>query len=249
MDYSSILKDTSFGRDYRVEEFLSKGSYGEVYKVRRTLDDRLFALKVFRKSKSSTPKESTSQKMFRQEADILRGIKSTYIVGFEGFFESSNSIFILMEYCAGGDLLQYIKNVKEATGQGISESDSIMVVTAMLRALKTLHQEHKVVHRDIKPANILIRRSLKQGQHASLKLEDICLADFGLSIIFNSPLISKASRRCGTDSFNSPEQLLGEPYDMVNTRFILVCRCFRFSADSVHFAPGKAPIQEWSFLV
>lgn len=220
MDYSSILQGTSFGKEYCIEEFLSKGSYGEVYRIRRTLDDKLFALKVFRKSKSSSPKESSSQNLFRKEADILRCVRSQHVVGFEAFFESSNSIFILMEYCAGGDLLEYIKAVKEATGQGMSEADSITVITAVLRGLKVLQQEHKIVHRDIKPANILVRRSAKKGTLAPLKPEDICLADFGLSIVFDPPFINKATRRCGTDSFNSPEQLLGEPYDMVGCRFI-----------------------------
>ena len=249
MDYSSILRGTPIAREFLVEEFLSKGSYGEVYRIRRILDDKLFALKVFSKSKSSSPRETSSERLFRKEAEILRAVKSTHIVNYEAFFETSSSIFILMEYCAGGDLLQYMSKVKELTGHNMPEQDCSLVMAAILKALKTLHQEHGIMHRDIKPANILVRRSFKCGQGYSLKLEDICLADFGLSMVFDTPFTTKATKRCGTDSFNAPEQLLCEPYDMVGLSLTLVGRHLCHRPDSLHSLERETSIQERGFLV
>jgi serine/threonine protein kinase len=219
-DYTSVLAGTSIARDYIIVEFLSKGSYGEVYKIRRILDDKLFALKVFRKCEDPSPSEINSEKLFRREADILRVARNVHVVSYEAFLESSCSIFIIMEFCAGGDLLQYLNKVKEFTGKSLPESDCVTVVTALLKALKVLHHDQSIIHRDIKPANILVRKPIMNGDSICLKPEDICLADFGLSAIFDSPFTSKASKKCGTESFNAPEQLLGEAYDMVSLELI-----------------------------
>lgn len=209
---SWVLQNTSREREFEVECYLSRGSFGEVYKIRRLIDDKLFALKVFQKSKRVNSECRKYEIMFRREAEVLRILKSPHVVGYHDFFESSECIYIILEYCAGGDLKQYSESVKKHQKRKLNEEEVSAAVTAVLRGLRYLHSKMNIIHRDIKPGNVLVRKGYTGG---ILTVEDVCISDFGLCAMFSSALSQTSSLKCGTDCFNSPEQIRGESYDMV----------------------------------
>ena len=50
----------------------------------------------------------------RQEAHVLSGIRHPHIVGYRGFHARADAIFIVMEYCAGGDLFDFMARYRSA---------------------------------------------------------------------------------------------------------------------------------------
>ena len=138
---------TPIEQDYDILDFLGKGSYGKVYLVKRKLDEKKFAAKVFTKQDNHDPRSKKLESFFRQECDILRSIRHQNIVRFQEFFENKGHIFLVIEYCDGCDLRSFIR--KQGKKQ-LTESETAVVTRAVLRALTFIHNKCNVIHRDVK---------------------------------------------------------------------------------------------------
>jgi serine/threonine protein kinase len=80
-------------------------------------------------------------------------------------FETSNALMLVMEYCATGDLLHFVKRKNR-----LSETEGKRIFKQIVMGARECH-EHNVLHRDFKLDNILIDRNLKQ----------VKICDFGVS--------------------------------------------------------------------
>ncbi|XP_067297787.1 uncharacterized protein [Pseudorasbora parva] len=134
---SRVLKE----HGYAVKRELGQGSSGTVYLVTNT-DGDLCVVKVidYRDNK---------------EVEILRSLKYGYIVTYEDSFkdEDNGQLFVVMEYCAGGDLHKAMQTQKE---KGIFEERQIIDwLVQICLALQYVHEKH-ILHRDIKPKNIFL---------------------------------------------------------------------------------------------
>lgn len=111
-------------------------------------------------------------------------------------FVDGDTMCVVMEYCAGGDLYEYI----QARPSGLlSELEALRFMKQIVSGVDFLHQ-HGVAHRDLSLENIL------------LTSQYVCkIADFGLS--------TDASRKCsdfvGKDYYIAPEIVAGKRYDPV----------------------------------
>ncbi|KAA6357930.1 MAG: hypothetical protein EZS28_046544, partial [Streblomastix strix] len=78
-----------------------------------------------------------------------------------GFFlnEEGNKAFIVMEYCAGGDLRHYIKNLMKMRAD-IKDKLAWEIIGQLASAIFQLHT-NGIIHGDIKPENILFTEDLK----------------------------------------------------------------------------------------
>ncbi|KAE8989135.1 hypothetical protein PR003_g22115 [Phytophthora rubi] len=83
----------------------------------------------------------------------------------EGFFSSGDSAFIAMDFCAGGDLYDYVTT---KPGRRVAEREALALLAQMASGLSFLHA-HGVAHRDLSLENVL----LQDGR--------VKLCDFGLS--------------------------------------------------------------------
>ena len=105
-------------------------------------------------------------------------------------------IYIVMEYCEGGDLNNYIiKNEPD-----LKERFNLM--TDMAKGVLYLHGQN-IVHRDLKPENVLRGNT---GQRYVCKI-----TDFGLSRIMEDKQ-EMFSTQCGTLAYLAPEIVDGRPY-------------------------------------
>ena len=137
---------------FEIIKKLGNGSYSVVYKVRRKLDNNIYALK---KVKLFKLKEKERQAALN-EVRILASIKSPFIISYKEAFieESDKSLCIVMEYADDGDLYQKICQYKKMNLL-MEESDIWRVFIQMVKGLKILH-DLKILHRDLKSANILL---------------------------------------------------------------------------------------------
>ena len=172
---------------FKILKPLGEGAYGAVFKALDLRDDQLVALKVMR----FDPDECQD---LVSEIAILRQCNNAYITNFKDTFYKDGNIWLAMEFCEGGSVLDIIKVTKHT----LSERQCQCVLYHTLKGLEYLHSK-ELIHRDIKAANILINN------------DGICkLADFGVA---KSVRASGAGTTIGSPYWMAPEVLGTEKYD------------------------------------
>jgi serine/threonine protein kinase len=106
-----------------------------------------------------------------------------------GYFQSDTSLYIVLDYCSGGDLANFIHKYV------LSPRDCKRVVSQLASALVYLQQLH-VAHRDVKTENVLV--SVKESLQCKL-------ADFGYAVY--CPDSDFRNTLCGTLACLPPEML------------------------------------------
>lgn len=153
---------------------LGQGGFGEVWLARDTvLGDHHVAIKFLTASSPEKDKE------FLVEMRALAGLNLPGIVTFHHHFRHQKQLALVMEHCAGGSLLQRLRDKR----QDDTQSWVNQVADWVLQLCDTLAVVHarSLVHHDIKPSNILLR----DGKAV--------IADFGIvnttngTVIYSSP--------------------------------------------------------------
>ncbi|AFN84099.1 cyclin-dependent protein kinase [Encephalitozoon romaleae SJ-2008] len=149
---------------------ISSGSFGNVYKVRRTADSKVFALK--RMNPSMCYDTNGFSILYIREVMILKHARNKNVMKIEEVVEGNeiNDFFIVME-CCDIDLKSVIHRVREMDVRLIR-----FFRWQILQGLKFLHGIG-VIHRDLKPSNILLMRN-----------GDVKIADFGLARVMESTM-------------------------------------------------------------
>ena len=107
----------------------------------------------------------------RREVRILRALSGHHnLVKFYDACEDANNVYIIMELCEGGELLDRILS----RGGKYSEEDAKVIVRQILSIVAFCHIQG-VVHRDLKPENFLFTT---KDEHAPMKAIDFGLSDF-----------------------------------------------------------------------
>lgn len=135
---------------------------------------------------------------FKQEIAIMKLMDHPNIVKLFETFEDRTHIYLVMEFCCGGDMFERILEAVRFT-----EVNAATVVQQILRAVFYMH-ENCVVHRDLKPENFLFL-SKEPISTSTLKV-----IDFGLSSRFEPG--RQMSTKAGTPYYVAPQVLTGK-YD------------------------------------
>uniref|UniRef100_A0A2R8MRY7 Serine/threonine-protein kinase ULK3 n=1 Tax=Callithrix jacchus TaxID=9483 RepID=A0A2R8MRY7_CALJA len=174
-------------------ERLGSGTYATVYKAYAKKDTReVVAIKCV--AKKSLNKASVENLL--TEIEILKGIQHPHIVQLKDFQWDSDNIYLIMEFCAGGDLSRFIH-----TCRILPEKVARVFMQQLASALQFLH-ERNISHLDLKPRNILL---------SSLEKPHLKLADFGFAQHM-SPWDEKHVLR-GSPLYMAPEMVCQRQYD------------------------------------
>ncbi|KAF1875239.1 hypothetical protein Lal_00007855 [Lupinus albus] len=107
----------------------------------------------------------------RREVKILRALNGhNNLVQFYDAFEDQDNVYIVMELCEGGELLDMILS----RGGKYTEDDAKAVMVQILNVVAFCHLQG-VVHRDLKPENFLYA---SKDENSELKAIDFGLSDF-----------------------------------------------------------------------
>uniref|UniRef100_A0A1J3JTL5 non-specific serine/threonine protein kinase n=1 Tax=Noccaea caerulescens TaxID=107243 RepID=A0A1J3JTL5_NOCCA len=168
-------KRFGFSKDFQTKmelgEEIGRGHFGYTCSAKfkkGELKDQEVAVKVIPKSKMTT---AISIEDVRREVKILRALSGhSNLVQFYDAFEDNANVYIVMELCGGGELLDRIL----ARGGKYSEDDAKAVLRQILDVVAFCHLQG-VVHRDLKPENFLYASMEESSQ---LKAIDFGLSDF-----------------------------------------------------------------------
>jgi len=182
--------------DFTLLKVVGKGSFGKVLQVRNRHSNKVYAMKQLKKSHIIKRNQVAHTKTERY---VLQHLRHNFIVHLHFAFQTDRKLFMLLDYCSGGELFFHLGKAGRFT-----ESRARFYASEIVLALEYLHSEN-VIYRDLKPENILLD---DQGH--------VKLTDFGLSktnIVGNQTTHSF----CGTPEYLAPEILRrnghGKPAD------------------------------------
>jgi serine/threonine protein kinase len=130
---------------------LGKGAFGRVNLAIHKLCEQLVAVKSI--NKQFLTEDENSKKKVMQEVHILQKTRHNNIVRLYDSFESNKHIVFVMELCAGGDLLNYVRKRRK-----LKEDAAKYVFRQVVEGLHYCHQKG-IVHRDMKLDNLLLDES------------------------------------------------------------------------------------------
>ncbi|NXM01089.1 NEK3 kinase, partial [Tyrannus savana] len=133
--------------EYQVLKALGEGSFGRVLLVHHRISDQRYVMKEMRLLMSSSGVENS-----RKEAVLLAKMKHPNIDAYKESFEADGHLYIVLEYCDDGDLMQKIKHQR---GNLFPEDTILQWFVRMCLAVKHIHDK-RVLHRDIKSKNIFL---------------------------------------------------------------------------------------------
>ncbi|XP_027179305.1 calcium-dependent protein kinase 18-like [Coffea eugenioides] len=161
--------DKDFDRRYTLGKLLGHGQFGYTYVGTDKSNGDRVAVKRIEKNKMVLP---IAVEDVKREVRILKALAGhENVVQFYNAFEDDSYVYIVMELCEGGELLDRILSKKDSR---YTEKDAAIVVRQMLKVAAECHL-HGLVHRDMKPENFLFK---SPKVDSSLKATDFGLSDF-----------------------------------------------------------------------
>jgi serine/threonine-protein kinase len=180
---------------YRIEERISEGGMGTVYRATHVLMEKAVAIKVLHPSLAADDKIVAR---FTREAKAASRISNPHALNVTDFGESENGIvFLVMEYLRGKTLKEVIRSESP-----LSLARVVEVTKQICGALDAAHAEG-VVHRDLKSDNIMLEEVAGGNDWAKV-------LDFGIAKILETdghdPELTAPNLIIGTPQYMSPEQ-------------------------------------------
>ncbi|XP_075760764.1 serine/threonine-protein kinase ULK2 isoform X2 [Pelodiscus sinensis] len=185
--------------EYSKKDLVGHGAFAVVFKGRhRKKTDWEVAIKSINKKNLSK-----SQILLGKEIKILKELQHENIVALYDVQEMPNSVFLVMEYCNGGDLADYLQ------AKGTLSEDTIRVFLQQIAAAMRILHSKGIIHRDLKPQNILL--SYASRRKSSVSGIRIKIADFGFARYLHSNMM--AATLCGSPMYMAPEVIMSQHYD------------------------------------
>ena len=189
----SLSRSQDIGSEERItpelftcHALLGRGSFGSVYLVEKKNTQMFYAMKVLNKSLIMN---QNIVKYAMTERNVLSITSHPFIVKLNYAFQTIDKLFLILDYCPGGDLAEHLAREKR-----FKESRAKIYLCEIILALGDLHK-HDIIFRDLKPDNVVLD-----------SLGHAMLTDFGLSKegIFDGNITKSF---CGSIAYLAPEML------------------------------------------
>ncbi|XP_069065781.1 serine/threonine-protein kinase PLK1 [Pleurodeles waltl] len=180
------LVDPRTRRRYRRGRFLGKGGFAKCFEITDMETEEVLAGKIVPKSLLLKPHQKEKMSM---EISIHRSLGHRHVVGFSGFFEDQDFVYVVLELCRRRSLLELHKRRKAVT-----EPEARYYMRQTIMGCQYLHR-NRVIHRDLKLGNLFLNDDM-----------EVKIGDFGLAtkIEFDG---ERKKTLCGTPNYIAPEVL------------------------------------------
>ncbi|KAJ7420866.1 Maternal embryonic leucine zipper kinase [Willisornis vidua] len=229
-DYEEVLKY------YELHGTVGTGGFAKVKLARHRLTGEKVAIKIM--DKLALQDDLPRVKL---EIDAMKDLSHQHICRLYHVIETPKKIFMVLEYCPGGELFDYI-----ISKDRLSEEEARVFFRQIVSAIAYVHSRG-YAHRDLKPENLLI------DEEHNLKL-----IDFGLCAKPKGGLDYHLNTCCGSPAYAAPELIQGKTYigseadiwSMGVLLYALLCGFLPFDDDNVmavyrKIMRGKYSIPNW----
>ena len=189
--YNETKRNEVLIGDYIVKNTIGKGTFSRVKLGINRYTGEKVAIKILDKLKIV---ECEDLERIIREMKMLSELDNEHVIKVYQIYEDDNNYLIIMEYCEGGELFNYI--VKK---QRLSENETAFFYYQIIEGIEYIHSKG-IAHRDLKPENLLLDKDKK-----------IKIIDFGLSNYFDG--VQKLETPCGSPCYASPEMVGGHKYN------------------------------------
>uniref|UniRef100_A0A8C3JEH1 Maternal embryonic leucine zipper kinase n=1 Tax=Calidris pygmaea TaxID=425635 RepID=A0A8C3JEH1_9CHAR len=229
-EYEEILKY------YELHETIGTGGFAKVKLAQHLLTGEKVAIKIMDKLAlgDDLPRVKT-------EIDAMKNLRHQHICQLYHVIETSTKVFVVLEYCPGGELFDYI-----ISKDRLSEEEARVFFRQIVSAIAYVHSQG-YAHRDLKPENLLIDKE-----------HNLKLIDFGLCAKPKGGLDNRLSTFCGSPAYAAPELIQGKAYigseadiwSMGVLLYALLCGFLPFDDNSLmavyrKITRGKYSIPKW----
>ncbi|KAM4585237.1 maternal embryonic leucine zipper kinase [Odontesthes bonariensis] len=209
---------TELHKYYEVYETIGSGGFAKVKLGRHILTGEKVAIKIM--NKKDLGEDLPRVKV---EIEAMKNLSHQHICRLYHVIETSTQIFMVLEYCPGGELFDYI-----IAKDRLSEQETRVFFRQIVSAMAYVHSQG-YAHRDLKPENLLI------DEDHNLKL-----IDFGLCAKPKGGLGYELMTCCGSPAYAAPELIQGKAYigseadvwSMGVLLFALLCGYLPFDDDN-----------------
>ncbi|XP_037832732.1 serine/threonine-protein kinase ULK1a isoform X2 [Kryptolebias marmoratus] len=185
--------------EFNRKDLIGHGAFAVVFKGRhKERRDWEVAIKCINKKNFAK-----SQSLLGKEIKILKELKHENIVRLLDYQEMGGCVYLVMEYCNGGDLSEYLHS------KGTLSEDTIRVFLQQITQAMKVLQSKGILHRDLKPQNILLCHP--EGRRSSSVNTSVKIADFGFARHLQTNTM--AATLCGSPMYMAPEVIMSKNYD------------------------------------
>ena len=196
--YSNIDYKSNYIGEYIINQTLGIGTFSKVKLGINKYTKEKVAIKLLEKNKIT--EKSDLERIFR-EMSIVKTLNHPNIVKTHEIFDNEKYYFMIMDYCPGGELFDYIVNKIRP-----NEEESSFFFYQIINAVEYIHSKG-IVHRDLKPENLLLNDKNK-----------LKIIDFGLSnYFFPDSEKNLLKTPCGSPCYAAPEMVSGNNYNGFKT--------------------------------
>jgi len=215
--YGNVTEMDQYVKQKRIGE----GSFGTAYLVRSKETGAHYVMKRINFSRMTEKEKDEAMR----EVEVLAKMQHPYIVAYKESFEHDKNLYIVMDYCEGGDLYTVIREHAQK-GRYFSEDLILNWFVQICLALKHVH-DRKILHRDIKSQNIFLTKG-----------NNVKLGDFGIAKILKNT-VDLAKTCIGTPYYLSPEICENKPYNNKSDIWALGCILYEMAALKHAFVAGN----------
>ncbi|MCQ2815886.1 MAG: serine/threonine-protein kinase [archaeon] len=176
--------------EYIIKQTIGTGTFSKVKLGIHKKTRKKVAIKILEKCKIV---EKDDFERIVREMSMVTEFNHPNIVKVYEMYETDDNYLIIMEYCEGGELFNYIVEKRR-----LSEEETAYFFYQLINGIEYIHSKG-VVHRDLKPENLLLDND-----------KVLKIIDFGLSNYFNGELLVTP---CGSPCYASPEMVTGNRYN------------------------------------
>ena len=186
-------KEITIG-DYIIKKTIGSGTFSTVKLGIHRITQKKVAIKILDKNKIES--RDDLERIIR-EMQILTEMHNPFVIKVYKIYEDKNNFLIIMEYCEGGELFNYIVKKKR-----LSEEEASYFFFQLINGIEYIHSKG-IAHRDLKPENLLLSKN-----------KILKIIDFGLSNFYDGQ--KRLQTPCGSPCYASPEMVKGKRYDGFN---------------------------------
>ena len=169
--------------NYRVLRLIGSGGMGSVYLAANTNIDQQVAIKALR---PEVARNAVLRAKFKQEAELLCSLDHPGIVKFLNYVETSDGVFLIMEYVKGVTLEDIIK---KKNGLIVEKNEGVDAALGVLKRVGEISSDTSSLYEHL--GDLYMKKGDKEKARASY-LRAVELSDDGLIVL---PRVQKKLRK------------------------------------------------------